>query len=208
MKIAVVSDFDGTLTKRDVGDMLLLEFSKVTQKEIEDSYAMGVNVEQWMKIYFSRMKDVSQTDVERFINEKVYARDGLVEAMDFFSRNSIPFEIVSGGVDLYIEPFLKKYGIKAFGFYGKFNNGDIRYDFLNGMTLAQFKASRVINYRELGYTVVFLGDSQNDYQAAVAADVRFATLRLEKILSDEKKEFFPYQDFYKVIKIINETISF
>ncbi len=208
MKIAVVSDFDGTITERDVGDMLLLEFGKATLQEIEESYKMGINVEQWMKVYFSRMKDVSLDDIERIINEKVKARDGFKEALKFFSQNNIPFEVVSGGVDLYIDAFMKKYGVSFNGFYGRFGNGDISYDFLNGMTLSEFKASRVINYRNLGYTVVFLGDSQNDYKAILAADIRFATLNLEKILLKEKKEFIPYSTFEQVRRFISEALSF
>ncbi|MGC8868008.1 MAG: hypothetical protein ACP5PA_07380, partial [Elusimicrobiales bacterium] len=124
------------------------------------------------------------------------------------SDNNIPFEIVSGGLDLYIDAFMRKYGVSFSGFYGRFNHGDITYDFLNGMSLYEFKASRVINYRNLGYTVVFLGDSYNDYQAAVAADIRFATLRLAKILSDEKREFISYSTFYEVKSIIDEALSF
>ncbi|MGC8866950.1 MAG: hypothetical protein ACP5PA_01895, partial [Elusimicrobiales bacterium] len=92
MKIAVVSDFDGTVSETDIGDMLLLEFGKATIEEIEQSYKQGVNLEQWMKVYFSKMKDISLTEIERVINEKVRARDGFVETLCIFSDNNIPIE--------------------------------------------------------------------------------------------------------------------
>lgn len=208
MKIAVVSDFDGTLTKKDVGDAILLKWGKLTIQEIERSYQMGVKVEDWMRIYFPRIADVKKEEIERFIHDEVEARDGFVKMISFLNINSIPFEIVSGGVDLYIEPFMRKYGVSVKGFYGVFKDGRVEYPFLDGMTLSQFKASRVCHYRSLGYNVVFLGDSQNDYEAIICADVRFATLRLSEILKMEKRDFFHYESLEDVIRIIDETLSF
>lgn len=208
MKIAVVSDFDGTLTKKDVGDMILLAFNKATHQEIEDSYQLGVKVEEWMKIYFSRMADIDRDEIERFVYGSVEARNGFVEMVSFLSNMSIPFEIVSGGVDVYIEPFMKKYGVFINGFYGLFKDKTVSYPFLDNMTLSEFKASRVSYYRDLGYTVVFMGDSPNDYEAILLADIRFATLRLSNILRSEGRNFFAYEDLVDIIKVINETLSF
>ncbi|MCX7641113.1 MAG: haloacid dehalogenase-like hydrolase, partial [Elusimicrobiales bacterium] len=193
--------------KRDVGDMLLLEFNKATLNEIEESYNFGIKVEEWMKIYFSRMKDVSLTKIDEFVINKVEARDGFVDMISFFSKMRIPFEVVSGGLDIYIKPFMKKYGVYFSGFYGIFNNGVVDYPFLNNMTLSQFKASRVIYYRSIGYTVAFLGDSPNDYDAAMACDIRFVTLKLKDIFSKEGKTHISYESLKDVIKVINETIS-
>lgn len=208
MNIAVVSDFDATITKKDVGDSLLLEFKKANYDEINSSYQMGIRVEEWMKIYFSRMKDVDHKEIENFVYNKVEARDGFYEFFSFLNVNRIPFELVSGGVDVYIEPFFKKHGIAVKGFYGLFRNGAVEYPFLGDMTLSQFKAYRVTHYRKLGYTVIFLGDSQNDYEAALAADISFATLRLKDILSFQNKSFLPFETLTEVLEKINASLSF
>lgn len=206
MKLAVVSDFDATLTKKDVGDSLLIEFKKADIKEIELSYQMGFKVEEWMKIYFSRMKDIPFTEIERFVIEKVEPRDGFLDFFSFLTENKIPFEIVSGGVDAYIEPFFKKYAISPKGFYGIFKDGVVSYPFLGDMTLSQFKASRVVHYKNLGYAVVFLGDSQNDYEASLVADIRFATLRLKDILAAKKESFFSFETLNEVLEKIYASL--
>ena len=208
MKWAVVSDFDGTITEFDVGDFLLLNFNLATHKEIEESYTLNMKIEDWMKVYFKRMKDIEESEIRRVIKSKVKIRDGFKEFVDFLKNNDFPFEIVSGGVDLYIEEILKINSIKACGFYGKFNAGDIRYDFLkNGITLYEFKAVRVLHYKNLGYKTIFLGDSHNDYYAAKSADLCFAAHRLADIFDKEKYLFNKLNNFYSVIEVINASYS-
>jgi len=206
MNFAVVSDFDGTITEFDVGDFLLLSFNLTTKEEIEKSYTFGMKVEEWMKVYFSRIKDVEISKIKDIIKKKVKIRDGFKEFVDFLNKKNIPFEIVSGGVDLYIEEVLKINLITAKGFWGEFNGGDIRYNFLeNGMTLSEFKAKRVLYYKNLGYKTIFLGDSQNDYYAAKNADISFASLRLKEILENEEYPFRNLDNFYSVMETINAS---
>ncbi|MEF3280894.1 MAG: HAD-IB family phosphatase [Elusimicrobiota bacterium] len=208
MKVAIISDFDGTITTKDVGDFLLLHFNLATEKEIEDSYEFGLKIEEWMKKYFSRIKSVNLAQVKRAIKEHIKLRDGFCQMVEFLNRNLIPFEVVSGGVDLYIEEVFENYGLKLKGYYGKFNNGDISFDFLNkDKALSDFKMERVLLYKKLGYKTIFCGDAPNDYKAAVVCDICFATLRLAEIMRKENRDFFYLNDFKKVMEVLNVSLS-
>ncbi|MBP7796581.1 MAG: HAD-IB family phosphatase [Elusimicrobiales bacterium] len=207
MKFALVSDFDGTITTRDVGDFLLLHFGLAAQKEIDESYAVGMRVEEWMKKYFRRMKYIDGIRIKKAISDHIRIRRGFRELVDFFNKNNYPLEVVSGGVDLYIDEVFGSNGIKINGFYGRFNSGDIKFDFLKKLTLSDFKASRVKHYKKLGYKTIFCGDATNDYRAAKEADVVFAALKLKDILSDENFPFYPLNNFRDVVGAINATLS-
>jgi 2,3-diketo-5-methylthio-1-phosphopentane phosphatase len=207
MKFALVSDFDGTITTRDVGDFLLLHFGLATQEEISLSYQVGMKVEEWMKKYFRRMKYIERIKIKKAILEKINIRKGFRELTDFCKKNNFSVEVVSGGVDLYIDEVFESNGISINGFYGKFNNGDISFDFQKGLTLSDFKAKRVSHYKRLGYKTIFCGDAPNDYKAAREADIAFAALKLKDMLNDEKICFYPLNDFGDVMGVISASIS-
>jgi 2-hydroxy-3-keto-5-methylthiopentenyl-1-phosphate phosphatase len=73
------------------------------------------------------------------------------------------------------------------------------------MTLSDFKAKRVLYYKNLGYRTIFIGDSQNDYYAAKNADISFASLRLKEILENEEYPFRNLDNFYSVMETINAS---
>jgi len=203
MKLAIVTDFDGTITTRDVGDFLLLNFGLATQKEIDESYLPGIKIEEWMRKYFSRIKIVNIDEIKKVIKENIKIRDGFKEVIIKFQSMNMPFEVVSGGVDLYIEEVFKINSIKLSGYYGRFNDGNIEYDFLNEkITLSDFKAMRVKYYKNKGYKTIFCGDAANDYKAAKTADITFAELRLREMLEREYYKFHPLDDFKRVMEIV------
>ncbi len=203
---AVVTDFDGTITLKDVGDALLRHFKAATREEIERSYAPHVKMEEWMKEYF-RPLTASKKDIEAYVLASTRLRGGFKEFRAFCAAEGIPLEIASGGLDLYIECLLKKWGLKIKSFYGftRFTSGGVRVTFpcLKGTTLDAFKTARVRHYQRLGYKVVFCGDGTSDLKAARAADAVFAAKRLRRFCREEDvknrqlKNFFGVRDFIR-----------
>lgn len=181
---AAVSDFDGTITLRDVGDHLLLHYGFADKKTIEESYSLKVKVEDFMKKAFAGAA-LSEKVIADFVRGKVRTRPGFREFIFFCERNSVPFEIASGGVDLYADPFFKKHGVTVKSFFGRARvvSGGIKisYPFLRRTTLSDFKASRVARFRSAGHKVVFFGDGPNDLKAAMLADKVYAAGRLLKL---------------------------
>lgn len=184
LRWAAVSDFDGTVTLRDVGDHLLLHYGLTDRQTIEASYSLRVRVEDFMKKAF-RGVPLSEKLIADFVRSKVKARAGFRDFVLFCERSGIPFEIASGGIDLYAAPFFRKHGIRVKSFFGRARvvNGGLRldYPFLRGGSLSDFKASRVDRFRRAGYRVLFFGDGPNDLKAARRADKVFAAGRLLKL---------------------------
>jgi HAD superfamily phosphoserine phosphatase-like hydrolase len=184
MKWAVVSDFDGTLTLEDVGDAILKGFGVFTAEEIERSYSPGQSVEKWMKRGFARL-GAARREIEGFILREMRPRRGLRAFSDFCAARGVPFDIVSGGADIYARPLLRAWGVKARSSFGRTrrNGGgwDLRYEDLAGLTLPAFKAARVKHYRDRGFAVLFCGDAPSDLRAAGLADKVYAAGRLKAL---------------------------
>ena len=181
---AAVSDFDGTITLRDVGDHLLLHYGFADKKTIEESYSPKVRVEDFMKRAFAGAALTEKT-IADFVRKRVKARRGFREFIVFCGESGVPFEIVSGGVDLYADPFFRAHGVKVRSFFGRARvvAGGVRitYPFLRRMDLSSFKESRVLRQKRSGRRVVFFGDGPNDLKAAAAADKVYAAGRLYRL---------------------------
>ena len=209
-KWAVITDFDGTITLRDVGDAILRHFKAATKEEIERSYGPHVKIEEWMKEYF-RPVTVSRKDIEAYVKASTRLRGGFKEFHAFCAGAGVPLEIASGGVDLYIDCLLKEWGLKIKSFYGftRFTPGGVRVTFpcLKGTTLEAFKAARVRRYQRLGYKVVFCGDGTSDLKAARTADAVFATKRLRRLCLEKGVRNSRLKNFFDVKNYILKKSS-
>lgn len=205
---AAVSDFDGTITLRDVGDHLLLHYGFSDRKTIEESYSLKVRVEDFMKRAFSGAS-LTEEMIACFVREKVRARPGFRDFILFCEAAGVPFEIASGGVDLYADPFFEKHGVRVKSFFGRARvvKGGIRitYPFLKRMDLSAFKASRVGLKQRAGYRVVFFGDGPNDLKAAELADKVYASGRLLKLCRERGIPASPLVDFGRAAEFIKKN---
>jgi len=181
MKYAIVTDFDGTLTKEDVADLLVSHF-KVAGVKCAPNNTCDDEAKHWMRCYMGAIK-AGQKEFEAYVTKAAEAREGLVEMIGAAFAKDVPFEIVSGGLDIYINPVLKKYNISGIPVYaanGVFTTEGIKVDYplLENFTLADFKASRVKHFKKLGYKTIFCGDGFTDFEAAKEADILFARAHL------------------------------
>jgi len=203
-KTAIICDFDGTMTMKDIGDSILRHFKIANAQEIEKSYSLQTNLEKWMREKFKKLTAKPQ-EIEKYVLSIVQMRRGASDLIKFCRQNSIPFEIVSGGVDVYAEPILKKLKIKVKSFFGKARYSSdgyvLEYPFLDEkITLAQFKMDRVQSYRRKGMRVIFCGDGTSDLKAAKAADLVYATKKLLKLCKEKKIKCLPLVTFSSLRK--------
>ena len=207
-KWAVVTDFDATVTTRDIGDSIIGHFKAASAKEIRDSYRPGVAVEKWMEEVFERI-NAGPKEIRKFVLDTAVMRSGFGKFLGLCKRREIPVEIVSGGLDIYVTPLFKKWEIKIRSFFGTSSwvNGriKIRYPFLRTMTLEEFKASRVKAFQDKGHRVVFLGDGTSDYLAACFADAVFATRKLYSLCRENGMPARRLVDFHSVMRTLRHS---
>ncbi|MBN1691944.1 MAG: HAD-IB family phosphatase [Dehalococcoidales bacterium] len=211
MKTAIQLDFDGTVTEEDVSFLLLDEFAGSRWRKYLDEYSSGKkSVAAFSKAVFGMIKanEKALTDFV-FNSPRVKVRPGLRGFIDYCKNKRIKIIIVSHGLTFYIEAILKKLDIKGLEIHAAENvfspdGMKVRYLGPDGRELDDgFKEAYTDMLKQKGYQVVYIGDGNSDIYPSRKADYICATAQLLVRCRDEKLKFYPFNDFYDVIKVID-----
>ncbi|MDD6173073.1 MAG: HAD-IB family phosphatase [Elusimicrobiaceae bacterium] len=205
-KYALITDFDGTITTQDIGNALCIHYGLTSPEKIEKAYNSKADAREWMKNHFGSVKTTKE-DFERIILEKALVRPGFRDLCLYAKEHDIPFEIASGGLDIYIKPVLDIFDcnqIKIGSVKGVIKPEGIEVTFpdYNGLRMEEFKESRVRHYQKEDYKVIFFGDGPGDFEAARAADIVFATSRLETLLKKHGIKYVHFEDYTLALDLV------
>jgi len=180
MKIAVLSDFDGTLTLQNALNTLYRKFGAPFCKEVEERWDRGeITTMEEITTCFSTF-NASQADMEKAL--RGIALDPAVHQFLCFCRaQNYEFAIVSDGLLWYIDFILRNHGIYEVAIYANeihFAPNGFQFSFpwhdssspLRGVS----KLNIVRSYQARRYKVVFIGDGLSDTDAIQAADIVYA----------------------------------
>ena len=110
MKVVVLCDFDGTITKIDTAEFVLAKFAHGNwqdfNKQLESS---KITLEETLRMQFALVK-ASRAQILDALKNAVTFRPDFAELAEYCSKNSIPLVIVSAGLDFVIKHFLKLNG--------------------------------------------------------------------------------------------------
>ncbi|MBC2581235.1 MtnX-like HAD-IB family phosphatase [Clostridium sp. DJ247] len=204
-KFVFISDFDGTLTKKD--------FYKI----ITDDYLKEECAELYKEWRAKKIKDVDYLgyvfkNIKR--NEQEIYEDILKISIDSYAKEFVnnirlaggDFIIVSAGTSYYIEKVFEKQEIKDVEIYsnkGVFKDNGIHFvldessEFYSEIYgIDKYKVVKKL--KEKYNKVFYAGDSEPDLKAALIADVVFAKGSLVELLEKENKEFIKFENFSEV----------
>ena len=201
-----VSDFDGTITVKDVAQMILDKYAYPEWLEIEREYrARKIGTREAINRQFGLVK-ASREELIEFVDEVAALDPHFREFLGFVDGNGQATEIVSEGLDFYIRHLLRKWNLSLplrtnrTTFKGRmmriaYPHGDPR------CTLCgTCKMGRVLELRGKGHEVVYFGNGFSDVCPALEADKVFAKGQLAKLCKEESREFIPFNDFGDVLK--------
>lgn len=203
---AVFCDFDGTISRRDVGYNMFHHFSGGKNDELLPAWIEGT---------------LSTRDCLRKEAEMVHADpETILTFLDSFDIDEtfVPFEarcraagvpviVMSEGLDLYIKRILGRYGLGHLPLMcnsGFMEKGTIRIEFPHEnhvcKTCGNCKGERIAEYRAAhpGCRTVFVGDGYSDACAAREADWLFAKKDLRTYCEKHNIEFNSYRTFEDV----------
>ena len=209
--LAVLVDFDGTITTRDIGDLVVEEFAEPGWESLMDLYRAGeINVREiWVREMKLLREDREAAAVKRCL-EVAEIREGFGDLVDYCDSNGIPIEVASSGLDFYIDAILAANGfgdlprVRPVTRYDADGRGFMVMDDGVedcGMT-AMCKCSRIWRFRRKGYRVMFIGDGVSDACAVTQADLVLGTGRLRKTCTDKGIEHTPFESFYDVLEVV------
>ena len=204
MKHAVLTDFDGTVTRTDVAEDLLQAFAPPEWWEIEQEHrARRIGTRETMIRQFALVR-ANEDEMVRFVDEHVRLDETFPPFVVACRTRGIPVEIVSEGLDFYLHHLLRKWGIDvpARTNRTRFEPGRVRIEYPYADPTCDLcgtcKLRRLFELRVAGYRVAYIGDGHSDLCPAVEADVVFAKRELAQLCREEAIEFIPFDTFADV----------
>ncbi|MFQ5883679.1 MAG: MtnX-like HAD-IB family phosphatase [Thermoplasmata archaeon] len=204
---AFASDFDGTITEKDVAAMLLHEFADEKWLDVEEDFRnRKLSCRETLKREFELLQGGKQQLIE-YVDRHARIDPNFKPFLSLCEKRGIPVRIVSEGLDFYIEHLLGKHGIEIDFFTNRahFENGGIRISFPNSSEecddCGTCKLQLLKDWKEEGKGIVYAGDGVSDICPAESADVVFAK---GDLLSHFKKEGLDHIEFKDFRDIISE----
>lgn len=203
LKKAFVIDFDGTITRRDVGFSIVQELTDNKWKQFEEQWAnQKLRTDEFSQIKWSSIKyDLEQ--MKRYVKEFLI-NPGFKEFISKMKEESNKVLIASDGYDVYInEIFSDEYKdlnvVCNNASYDKewkltFPNRDEQCGLCGNC-----KKKLVQDLKEKGYEVYYIGDGDSDKCASLYADKIFAKSILKEHCDENNIEYYKFDDFFDVI---------
>jgi 2,3-diketo-5-methylthio-1-phosphopentane phosphatase len=200
-------DFDGTITRNDVGEEIFRKFvdensvTRISSRECWESLCESALINDKKKFDNFILSQEIEPTLNRFV--------------EYCEANSFEIFILSDGFDYYIDKILKRENLsrlKVFSNklllnddgklipYFPYYNADCR-------SSANCKRNHIIeNSGEDDYTV-FIGDGNSDIEAIQYVDFIFAKDDLLKYCEIQRITYFPFKNFDDVITRLSELTS-
>jgi len=201
-------DFDGTIISNNLSVLLREKYAFGDWKRINSDYLHGyLTVEQSNKLQFALIKEPKER-LQAFVRQYIELRPGFVEFVRYCQKSSIPFVIVSSGLDFYIEPVLVEIGLSDLELHcgqTTFSHDgiDVSYYDPEGNVISEgFKKKYLTWIKERGTNIIYLGDGLSDLEAARQADHVFATGHLLDLLNTHSIRCSAFSDFYDLLRQI------
>jgi len=198
-------DFDGTIIRNNLSVLLREKYACGDWKKIDSDYLHGhLTVEQSNKLQFALIKEPKQR-LQEFVRQNIELRPGFAEFVRYCQESTIPFVIVSSGLDFYIEPVLVAIGMPDLELHcGRTSfsrNGiDVSYYDPEGNIINHgFKKRYLTWLKKRGENIIYLGDGLSDLEAARQADHVFATGHLLDLLDTHSIECSAFSVFYDLL---------
>lgn len=206
-KVAILCDFDGTITVEEVSTSLLDRYSGRRWRRADaDLLAGRISLRQTMAREFKLLR-APRSEMERFV-EGIHLREGAAELVAAARRHRSPLLIVSEGLDFYIAAFLRQRNLRV-GFRSNHavftpDGVSVEHPFADGGCdlCGTCKKAQLRELGSKGYTTVYIGDGISDRCPARFCDVLFARGGLLEYCRSAGIGCIPYGDFHDVLRAL------
>ena len=204
--LAVFCDFDGTVAQRDIGYSLFHHFSGGKNDVLLPDWKSRRLSTRECLVREAAMVKASPEQIKTYL-DRFGLDSGFPAFVEHCQRRDIPVIVISEGLDLYIEPVLKRNGLEHLPVIcnrGEFADESIRisFPFANKQCdwCGSCKGERMSEYRALAGDVrlVYVGDGYSDACAAGAADTLMAKKDLVKYCQASDIPYNSFEDFNDV----------
>lgn len=207
----IVSDFDGTITKKDTLSKFLEDYANPRWLDIENDWRDGLfGSQECLTRQFALVPNLSPALVEEFLNT-IEIDEGFVHFSNRAREKNIPVLILSDGLDYFINRILERYNLDYinvitnhayFNEYGKFI-----IEFPNDSSKCTNKAGTckckvVNNLKKIYKTVCYIGDGASDFCVSKSADILFAKSGLVEHCKKNHIKHIEYKNYKNITEAL------
>ncbi len=209
---AVFCDFDGTISRRDVGYSMFHHFSGGRNDALLPDWKSLRMSSRECLLAEAAMVTASRDEILRFI-EPFEIDPGFVAFERLCRVNQVPLFVISDGLDFYINTILGRAGLghlPVMSNTGHLNGHGIEITFPwtnhSCTRCGNCKGERMAEYRldhdGAGRQLVFVGDGYSDICAVTQADLLLAKKDLAHYCREKDIAHIPFADFFEVADIL------
>ncbi len=213
-------DFDGTITRNDVGDLIFRELGGEGYEVLVQDYLDGkIGAREYWIRECERAGIVKREAMEEIIDQQDIDPT-FMDFANFCNSRNLKFFILSDGFDFYIERILKRFGLEDVRFY----SNRLEFQAVDGTGLffltpvfpyadedcphcANCKRNHLLTLSSDDDIIVYIGDGYSDRCPAKYADIVFAKRDLIRYCREENISYFEYQNFRDVIDRLEKILS-
>ncbi|MDH3890349.1 MAG: MtnX-like HAD-IB family phosphatase [candidate division Zixibacteria bacterium] len=212
MKTAIFCDFDGTISRRDIGYNLFHHFSQGRNDELVPLWKKGELTTRECLLKEAAMVHAHSDEIYRYLDQFELNR-GFEPFVRLCQANSADLAILSDGLDFYIEYVLKRHRLNHLPLIA--NAGRLEdnrlivtfpHDNQSCRRCGSCKGERIREYRLRHGEVkaVFVGDGYSDACGAAEADIVLAKKDLEQYCVIHNIDHIRYDTFDDVSRFLTE----
>src|SRR6267143_2967100 len=215
MKLAVLSDFDGTVTLNDTFENVLARFGKGDWRTVDDQHVRGeITLEECVRRQ-GAMVQVPRSQILSYLDGVTEFRPNFDKLIEFCKTNHFPLVIVSAGLDFVIEHFLTREKfrnkVELFAASAKCTPTGIKFKWPKPKSnrSMNLKDDMVRYYKRRADTVAYIGDGRWDLQALRSADRRFIirNSKLAELCKEQEIQATTITDFQEVVTSLQKETS-
>ena len=211
-KVAIISDFDGTVSRRDVGHHFFGTFVARRREWLAllDEWRLGlISSKECLEKELSLVR-ADRDDLDGFVD-----REGLDpyfnDFVDFSEQRGCELLIASDGLDYYIDRLLSRSGLGHLGVRANRLVCDgprlaaiefPYHDAMNCTRCGNCKRWHLEELRRAGFAVVYVGNGYSDRCPAEHADLVFAKGELIDHCRERRLEYVAFENFRDVERVL------
>jgi 2,3-diketo-5-methylthio-1-phosphopentane phosphatase len=207
-KFKIFIDFDGTITKQDVGEAIFREFGDESKTDliVADLLSGKITARQCWEQLFETINTINAEKLNNFI-DKQEIEPTFHQLNTYCAENGMEMFVLSDGFDYYINRIFQRENLNHVKIYA--NNLSVTdknqllpsfpYFDIDCQASANCKRNHILNNSGEDDYTVYIGDGNSDKYSTQFCDFIFAKDDLLKYCEKERITFFPFRNFNDVI---------
>lgn len=208
--ISFLVDFDGTISKNDIGFSILNRFSVGSWKEIDEDFLAGkIGSPEAYRLILKRIK-AKEEELKKFVLKVEKLDPSFKEFHSFTKKMNFPLSVVSDGFGFYIREIFKKHCLNSSKIYANEiipSEESFELETPFGVFWCEMcgtcKLQILRDHRENSGRIVYIGDGYSDRCAVEEADDVFSRRTLWRICAKKEIDSWFFRDFSEILKILN-----